>query len=72
MYYFVKKWSNRVQNISKHVNPSNIGFRKCSPIQYFLLMHVEESNTLEKKNLRKNNINIKILNKILLPFAQLP
>ena len=35
--------SIRVQDISKHVNPSKIGSRKFSRIQYFLLMYIEES-----------------------------
>ena len=37
------KWSNRVQDIPKHVNPSKTGCRKFSRLQYFLLMYIEES-----------------------------
>ena len=39
-----QKGSNRVQDISKHVNPSKIGSRKFSRIQYFLLIYIKESN----------------------------
>ena len=37
------KWSNRVQDISKHVNPSKNGCRKFWRIQYFLTMYIEEN-----------------------------
>ena len=52
---FFKKWSNRVQDISKHVNPSKIGYRKFSRIHYFLLMHIEES---KKKKIREKGRKI--------------
>ena len=46
----VWKWSNHVQDISKHGNPSKTLSRKFSRIQYFLLMYIEESkNALLKK-----------------------
>ena len=41
------KWSNLVQDISKHENPLKTGCRKLSLIQYFLLMFIEESKNMQ-------------------------
>ena len=38
-----QNWTNHVQDVSKHENPSKNGSRNLSQMQYFLLLYVEES-----------------------------
>ena len=38
-----QKWSKRVQDVSKRVNPSKTGSRKFLRKQYVLLIYMEES-----------------------------
>ena len=49
-----EKWSGRVQDISKHVNPLKTGCLKFLQTQYFLLMYIEENKnkTTQIKNLK--------------------
>ena len=44
---------NRVQDISKHINPTKTRGRKFSRIQYFLFMHIEESKKLQGNSFPK-------------------
>ena len=51
-----QKLLGRIQDISKHVNPSNTRCRKFSQAQYFLLMYLEESKILNTKPSFQNKI----------------
>ena len=42
-----QKWSKRVQDVSKRVNPSKTGSRIFLRKQYFLLIYIEESKNVE-------------------------
>ena len=48
------KWSNRVKDISKHINLSKIRGRKFSRIEYILHMNIEEINKSRRKKTKIN------------------